>query len=257
MKRIYALIKGLDDAMKRIVKELKNEGVYDNTMIIISADNGMFHGSHGLAGKWYPYQESIRVPLIIRDPRMPKDKIGTVDDSLTLNVDLAETILGAAGMEPHTTMQGRDISDLYLSDEKSDDDANKLVNKPWREDFLYEFHLPGDERFLPSSAAVVSKHFKYIQWKDKVIGDVDNKDIVEELYNLTSDPLELNNLLNKENIEDHVSDKLDFMRRRMVHLKEETRSPTASEEVQCSRKFMEQFYSKKEDDDDEVDDDKK
>ena len=114
MKNIYALITQVDNACKVIVEELKEQGVYNNTMIIFTTDNGMFHGAHGLAGKWYPYQESIRVPLIVYDPRMPKEKRGTVDDSFTLNVDLAETILGAAGLPPHERMQGRDMSDLYL-----------------------------------------------------------------------------------------------------------------------------------------------
>ena len=55
-------------------------------MIIVTADNGEFHYAHGLSDKWYPYQESIRVPLIIYDPRMPLEKRGTLDDSFTLNV---------------------------------------------------------------------------------------------------------------------------------------------------------------------------
>jgi len=73
LKRIYALITQVDQACKSIVDEVKKQGLYDNTMIIFTTDNGMFHGSHGLAGKWYPYQESIRVPLTIHDPRMPAD----------------------------------------------------------------------------------------------------------------------------------------------------------------------------------------
>jgi arylsulfatase A-like enzyme len=89
-------------------KHARKQGLYNNTMIIFTTDdNGMFHGSHGLAGKCYPYQESsICVPLIkLYDPRRPKDKVGTIDDSFTLNVDLAETILGATGLKPTKGMQ--------------------------------------------------------------------------------------------------------------------------------------------------------
>ena len=141
MKNYYALISGVDQACKEIIDKLKAEGLYENTMIIFTADNGMFHGAHGLAGKWYPYQESIRVPLIIYDPRMPKEKVGTLDDSFTLNIDLAETILGAAGIKPPDVMQGRDISDLYLrTNEKNDYHNSASVHKePWRKDFFYDF----------------------------------------------------------------------------------------------------------------------
>jgi len=144
MKNMYALITQVDQACKEIVDEVKKQGLLDETMIIFTTDNGMFNGAHGLAGKWYPYQESIRVPLIIHDPRMPESKRGTLNDDFTLNVDLAETILGAAGLRPHPDMQGRDIADLYLEDRKA---ARK--ENPWREEFFYDFDVDKDGLFLP------------------------------------------------------------------------------------------------------------
>src|SRR6056300_1645989 len=77
------------------------------------------HREHGLAEKWYPFEESIRVPLIVQDPRMPKNKHGTVSDKFTLNVDLAPTLMGAANIEPASFMQGRNIADLYLKSNPS------------------------------------------------------------------------------------------------------------------------------------------
>lgn len=66
------------------------------------------HGYYvGHVGKWYPHQESIRVPLIIHDPRMVKDRHGTTHDAFTLNVDLAPTILAAAGIQAPARMQGQ------------------------------------------------------------------------------------------------------------------------------------------------------
>ncbi len=183
MRNMYALVTQIDTASKQIVDEVKKQGLYNNTMIIFTTDNGMFHGSHGLAGKWYPYQESIRVPLIIYDPRMPKDKVGTVDDNFTLNVDLAETILGAAGLKPHERMQGRDISDLYLQNrnEGDEDGPTALERKPWRDEFFYEFDYVDDERYIPSSRAVVQKKWKYIDFYNH--GH-------EQLFDLEEDPLE-------------------------------------------------------------------
>jgi arylsulfatase len=184
MKNYYALITGVDQACKEIVDRLKEEGLYNNTMIIFTTDNGMFHGAHGLAGKWYPYQESIRVPLIIYDPRMPSDKIGTLDDSFTLNIDIAETILGAAGLKPDNLMQGRDISDIYLPKEENVNDTMSVKKKPWREEFFYEFPYH-DEDFIPSSTALVRKDWKYINWSSNGY---------QQLFNLKDDPLEMNDL---------------------------------------------------------------
>lgn len=187
MKNIYALITQVDDACRRIVDELKQQGEYNNTMIIFTTDNGMFYGSHGLAGKWYPYQESIRVPLIIYDPRMPASKRGLVDDNYTLNIDLASTILGAAGVAPDPSMQGRDISDLYL--QKLKDGKTALERDPWRQEFFYEFRF-ADRNFIPGSDALVNHMYKYIEW-------VENGNYTQ-LFDLEKDPYEVNDLLHNE-----------------------------------------------------------
>ncbi len=220
MKNMYALITQVDLACMHIVDEVKRQGLYNNTMIIFTTDNGMFHGSHGLAGKWYPYQESIRVPLIIYDPRMPKDKVGTLDDHFTLNVDLAETILGAAGLEPHERMQGRDISDLYLpnrrkenndndeSDKNNDDKNNNdhsptaLERKPWRDEFFYEFTFLDEEGYIPSSRAVVQKKWKYI--------DFYNFNHTQ-LFDLENDPLEFTDVKADEKNRDILNEMREKM----------------------------------------------
>lgn len=158
-------------------------------------DNGLFHAEHGLAGKWYPYQESIRVPLIVRDPRMPEKRRKTLDDSLTLNIDLASTILGAAGIEPALRMQGRDIADIYLpslgerdSIDPNDNSVTPAVEKnPWRREFFYEFPSSA-ERIMPSNTAVVTHNLKYIYWPTYKY---------EQFFNLTADPLEQEDLINR------------------------------------------------------------
>ncbi len=222
MKNYYALITGVDQACKEIVDKLKEEGLYNNTMIIFTTDNGMMHGAHGLAGKWYPYQESIRVPLIIYDPRMPKDKVGTLDDSFTLNVDLAETILGAAGMKPDELMQGRDISDLYLANEKNEyhDTASAEV-EPWRQEFFYEFPSP-EEVFIPSSTALVRKEWKYIYWPahDR-----------EQLFHLKEDPLEMNDLY----MDNGTQTVLDEMRKRHDELKAKYHDELYKDDPNCTK----------------------
>jgi len=207
MKNYYSLITEVDRACEKIVNILEREGLLENTMVIFTTDNGLFHGAHGLAGKWYPYQESIRVPLIIYDPRMPAEKRGTKDDSLTLNVDLAETILGAAGLHAHPMMQGRDIADLYLSN-------FPMSAKPWRTDFYYEYPIGGGLPKDPRSTALVQKDWKYIHWDEK------NYD---QLFDLINDPLELNDLAT--NITQKNKIRLKLMKDRHKKLRYEAMAP--------------------------------
>lgn len=142
---------------EELIKELENQGVLDQALIIFTTDNGYFHAEHGLADKWYPYQESIRVPLIIRDPRMHKKHIGTTNNKHTLNIDLAPSMLGAAGIAIPNRMQGKDMSLLYTKKHHS------YTKFKWRNEFFYEFpdihHL---ERWIPSSQALVQRQYKYI-----------------------------------------------------------------------------------------------
>eukprot|EP00545_Synedropsis_sp_CCMP1620_P005257 CAMPEP_0119006488 /NCGR_PEP_ID=MMETSP1176-20130426/2318_1 /TAXON_ID=265551 /ORGANISM="Synedropsis recta cf, Strain CCMP1620" /LENGTH=458 /DNA_ID=CAMNT_0006958401 /DNA_START=75 /DNA_END=1448 /DNA_ORIENTATION=+ len=149
MKNYYRLITEVDKSSERIYKEVEKQGLLDNTMFIFTTDNGLFHAEHQLAGKWYPHQESIRVPLIIKDPRMPKDKVGTVNDDFTLNIDLASTILAAAGVKQPDVMQGRNIADLYLTSDPK-----------WRNEFFYEHPVHLSSRIIPASTALVRKNYK-------------------------------------------------------------------------------------------------
>jgi len=207
MKNYYSLITEVDRACAEIVARLEREDLLENTMIIFTTDNGLFHGAHGLAGKWYPYQESIRVPLIIYDPRMPADKRGTKNDSLTLNVDLAETILGAAGLPAHPMMQGRDIADLYIPSLSS-------ITKPWRTDFYYEYPNGGGIPVDPRSTALVQRDWKYIHWSEQ------NYD---QLFDLTNDPLELNDLAT--NITEKNKMQLEKMKERHEKLRYSVMEP--------------------------------
>ena len=176
MKNYYRLATEVDAACGRVLDELRAQGVLDRTLVVFTTDNGYFHGEHGLADKWYPYEESIRVPLIVWDPRMPAARRGTTDDALTLNVDLAPTILAAARIAPPAAMQGRDLAPLYL-------DARPPA---WRSEFLYEHAMLTSRDFIPASEAVVTRAWKYILWPDWG---------VEQLFDLAHDPREERDLV--------------------------------------------------------------
>jgi arylsulfatase len=176
MKNYYRLATEVDATCGRVIEELKKQGVFDNTLVIFTADNGYFHGEHGLADKWYPHQESIRVPLIVRDPRMAPGKRGSTNEDFTLNVDLAPTILAATGIKAPATMQGRDITALYLA----------AAEKPeWRTEFFYEHAIIKNVDFISASEALVRKDWKYFYWPDFKL---------EQLFHVAVDPLEENDL---------------------------------------------------------------
>ena len=179
MKNYYRLASEVDDTCGKIIANLEKRKLLDNTLIIFTTDNGYFHGEHGLADKWYPYEESIRVPLIVLDPRMPKTKTGFTNDEFVLNVDLAPTILRACKINAPKNMQGRDFAQLYLEDNIKD----------WRQDFFYEHAIIKNKEFIPASEALVRKDLKYIFWPDFNF---------EELFDLKADPLEENNLTKSE-----------------------------------------------------------
>ncbi|MBI5766494.1 MAG: sulfatase [Verrucomicrobia bacterium] len=175
MKNYYRLATEADAVCGRVLAELRTQGVLNRTLVIFTGDNGYFHGEHGLADKWYPYEESIRVPLIVRDPRLPVAKRGTTNDALTLSVDLAPTILTATGSTVPPRMQGRDLAPLYLA----------ATPPKWRDEFFYEHATVRSLDFIPASQALVRKEVKYILWPDF------NH---EELYDLAADPFEERNL---------------------------------------------------------------
>jgi arylsulfatase A-like enzyme len=173
--RDYArLITGLDREVGRILAALREAKLADNTLVVFTSDNGFFFGEHGLAGKWLMYEESIRVPLVICDPRLPEKERGRKVEAVTLNVDLAPTLLDAAGVAVPAGMQGRSLRPLLTGG-----------GREWRADWFYEHQtLP---KIIPPSEGVRTERWAYLRWTG-----VDPA--VEELYDLREDPLEEHNL---------------------------------------------------------------
>ncbi len=174
VKGYFRLITGIDSAVGRILKELQAQGLSRNTVVIFTSDNGFFLGEHGLAGKWLPYEASIRVPLIVFDPRSPGPVAGR-RKQMVLSVDVAPTIVDIAGLQIPRGMQGRSLLPLIESSAI-----------PWRGDFFYE-HLFEHPRIPPVEALRTAK-WKYVRYLDPER---------EELYDLDSDPFEEANLVSE------------------------------------------------------------
>jgi len=177
MKQYYRLINGVDYAVGKILDELQARGLTDNTVIIFYSDNGHFMAEHGFTGKWLMYEESIRVPGFIYDPRHPGN--GKRSSEMVLNIDLAPTILDLAGWPVPESMQGKSLLPL-LAD----------PNQPLREDFYYEhhYHLGRPTPNIERSQGVRTRDWTYIRYIDQQGAEA------EELYHVSVDPLELKNL---------------------------------------------------------------
>ncbi|MDZ4287433.1 MAG: sulfatase [Prosthecobacter sp.] len=173
----YSLITGMDREVGRILDTLEKKGLTKNTVVIFSGDNGYALADRGMADKWYPYDEDLRVPLIIRDPRLPAERRGAKVDAFALNVDLAATMLDMAGLPVPQAMQGRSLQPLLSGD----------VPSNWRTEFFYEHHAESPTR-IPPSEAVRTQRWKFIRWMEP-------NPVTEELYDLQADPLEEHNLI--------------------------------------------------------------
>jgi N-acetylglucosamine-6-sulfatase len=160
----------VDEGVTRIIDALEATHQLDNTLIVFSSDNGYFWGEHGLGGKHGPYEEAIRVPLLMRYPGQIRR--GSVSDALALNIDIAPTFLKAAGVPVPADMQGS---------------ALLPVEGHGRPSFLAEFFLgEGTPRF-PTWQAVRTDRWKYVRYTG--LPEMD------ELYDLKSDPMEMKNLI--------------------------------------------------------------
>lgn len=130
VRAYYRMISGIDKGISRVLAALEAAGLAENTIIIYSGDNGYYLGDRGFQGKWSHYEESLRVPMVIYDPRVPQADRGRVNEELVLNVDLAPTILDFAGVTKPAAYEGRSLVPFV---------QNKTVTD-WRKFFFCE-HL--------------------------------------------------------------------------------------------------------------------
>jgi arylsulfatase A-like enzyme len=174
VKGYYRMIKGVDLEIAKIREKLKEKGLDKNTVIIFMGDNGYFLGERQLAGKWLMYDNSIRVPLIIYDPRANKH---LDSDVLALNIDVPATILDLAGVEQPKSWHGKSLMPIVSGKKKSLDRDTILIEHLW------EFEN------IPPSEGVRTTEWKYMRY----INDKSS----EELYYLKRDPKEIDNLAGK------------------------------------------------------------
>jgi arylsulfatase A-like enzyme len=189
--RTCQTVTGIDNLVGKLIKELEKQGKAENTVIIFTSDHGLHHGEHGLGGKTLLYEESLRIPLIIYDPRVPDKEKQKIVDRICLTVDIAPTILDLAGIDTPDVMQGESLKPLIYGE-----------NVNWRNDFFSENMFVGQN--YPRVEAVRSSDWKYIRYfskdndQDHILSLISpllgEEPVYEELFNLKSDPFETTNV---------------------------------------------------------------
>jgi arylsulfatase A-like enzyme len=181
VKDHYVGVQTNDEHIGDVFKHFDKKGETDDTVFVWSSDHGFFLGEHRFYDKRLMYEPSIRIPLLIRYPR--RIPAGTTIEKMAINVDFAPTILDLLGISGPSNYQGKSLMPLV---------ENK--NAPWRKDWLYEyFEYPGWENIKPNYG-VRTERYKYIHYF------VDPQEF--ELYDLETDPHEINNLYGKPGYED-------------------------------------------------------
>lgn len=170
-------VKSVDDNMGRLLKYLDDSGLAKNTMIIYTSDQGFFLGEHGWFDKRFMYEPSLSMPLVMRFPG--KIKKNTKTEKLVQNLDLAPTIMKAAGLAVPQEMQGKSL-DVFFKGKNPDD---------WKKEVYYHF-------YEDNAWHTVEKHFGIRTERYKLIYFYDLKEW--EMYDLLNDPHEVNNLYGKE-----------------------------------------------------------
>ncbi|MEM9366205.1 MAG: sulfatase-like hydrolase/transferase [Planctomycetota bacterium] len=174
IRAYYRMVSGIDHAIARFLEALDKKGLADNTIIVYSADNGYHMGNRGFAGKWSHYEEALRVPMIVMDPRVNAAQRGQVVSESALNVDLPATFLDWAGADIPDRYQGRSLKPQIEG----------APPKQWRTDTFHE-HFAVRTR-IPAFEGIRNEQFKYVRYFDH--GNH------EFLHDLQADPDELVNL---------------------------------------------------------------
>ena len=188
IRRRAEMVLAVDEGLGRMIEALETGGELDNTMILFTSDNGFFFGEHWLSQeRRLPYEESMRMPLLVRYP--PLAKAGSTADGLALSVDIAPTVLEVGGAEIGDHIQGRSLVPLLRDDQSG-----------WRKSVLVEFYTHENPRpwlMDMDYRAVRTDRYKLIHWIQHPAD--------RELYDLQEDPYEMRNLIDDPEMEEVIA----------------------------------------------------
>jgi arylsulfatase A-like enzyme len=170
----FRCLTAADENLGRILQLLDELKLADDTMVVFASDNGFYLGEHRLGDKRSAYDESLRIPLLVRYPRLGTGTRGKTDDRLVLNIDVASTFLDYAGVAVPSDMQGRSWRPLFEGQ-----------GGDWRKAFFYCYFFERGYK-VPTVTAVRTETAKLVRYP--------GHDEWTEVFDLTADPYELQNL---------------------------------------------------------------
>ena len=173
-RRYLECLLSVDESVGRVLAALAERGQLDETLVVYTSDNGFGFGEHGLIDKRVAYDWSMRVPLLVRCPAAVPG--GRTLTRLAANIDLAPTLLEAAGLVPPPGLDGRSLWPLLRG-----------LEVPWREELLYEYYWEHQFPQTPTLHALRGERYKYI--RPQGVWDI------AEFYDLETDPHETRNLI--------------------------------------------------------------
>lgn len=224
MKRYLRCVKGVDDNLGRLFDYLKREGLWENTVIIYTGDQGMMLGEHDLQDKRWMYEEAMRMPYIMHYPKMIKPE--TVTDLLINNTDFAPTMIELAGGKTPDYMQGKSFIRTLKGKEEED----------WRTTTYYRYWMHIIHHYVPAHFGVRSKDYKLIfyygkhylpkfefdkhYWAKQYYGIDRETPHTWEFYDLKNDPEELNNRYNDPKYQEIIAKLKEELKHQRVKLNE-------------------------------------
>lgn len=171
------MLAAVDEGVGQILEALSATGQLDRTLIMLAGDNGYFYGEHGLSvERRLAYEESVRMPLLVRHPGLAP--AGSTPTAMVLNLDVAPSLLDAAGVAPPAAMQGHSFLPLLRGE-----------SVPWRDSFLIEYW---SDKVFPRVANMGYRALRNQRWKFIHYLELPGMD---ELYDLQTDPYEMHNLI--------------------------------------------------------------
>ncbi len=178
IKDYLATVKSVDDNIGRVLNYLKDNNLEENTIVIYASDQGFYLGEHGWFDKRFMYEESLRMPFVIRYPEKIKPR--TVVTDVISNIDLAPTVLEMVGVSVPEDVQGKSFFKQLKGH----------TNTEWRQSMYYHYYEYPFWHHVQPHYGIRTDRYKLIHF----YYDID----VWELYDLKEDPSELNNLIHSE-----------------------------------------------------------
>ncbi len=210
IKDYLRCIASVDDNVGRLLKYLDEHGLTENTIVVYTSDQGFYLGDHGWFDKRWMYEESLRMPLLVRYPGRVAP--GSVCDKFVQNIDFAPTMLDYAGAAAPDSMQGASIRPLLEG----------TPTPAWRTSIYYHYYEEGTEHHVAAHYGIRTDRYKLIRFYSEVKA--------WELYDLRQDPHELKNVYADPAYADTVKDltaQLDALRTRYGDTNEAVPKPSA------------------------------